>query len=140
MKRACALFAVITAAFLLVHSALGFQMAYSIAYGMISVMALMISFTFLWLWRRRETPLALGMAFSWAGAASVLGWWWLYDVLERPEIMRSNAILFGFLALYFTGAVLHFVVMQRSMGVPATRFAWPVLFAMCLATILTLRH
>lgn len=140
MKRACALLAVITTVFLGINTVMGFQMAYSIAYGMISVMAMMISFTFFWLWRRRETPLALGMAFSWAGASSVLGWWWLYDVLERPAMMRSNAILFVFLALYFTGAVLHFVVMQRSMGVPVGRFAWPVLMVMCLATALTLSH
>ncbi|MEL6644605.1 MAG: hypothetical protein AAFQ79_11775 [Pseudomonadota bacterium] len=140
MKRAVALFASITAAFLVIDAAFGFQMAYSVAYGAISMMAAMIAATFLWLWMRQETPLALGMAFSWAGAASVLGWWWLYDVLERPQIMRTSAVLFVFLALYFTGAVLHFIVMKRSMGLPYVVFVWPVCLAVSLAVVLTLGH
>lgn len=140
MTRAVSFFAAITAVLLMVDARLGFQMAYSVAYGAISIMAAMIALTFLWLWLRRETPLALGMAFSWAGAASVLGWWWLYDVLEKPAFMRTSAVLFVFLALYVTGAVLHFMVMKRSMGLPYAAFAWPVFLAIGLSAALTLSH
>ena len=138
MKQALALLPLIAIAFVGIDRTLGFHVAYSIAFGTISIMALMISLTFFWLWRRRETPLALGMSFSWAGAASVLGWWWLFHVLHEPDIMRDSAYLFVFLALYFVGAVLHFTVMQRSMGVSTVIFALPTFVAIALAALLSL--
>ncbi|MBT8474962.1 MAG: hypothetical protein HKO95_03255 [Rhodobacteraceae bacterium] len=133
MKQAVFLLILIAGTFVALDLTLGYQLAYSIAFGTISVMAMMISLTFFWLWMRRETPLALGMSFSWAGAASVLGWWWLFHVLHQPVIMRESAYLFAFLALYVVGAVLHFTVMHRSMGVSLALFAMPILGAIGIA-------
>ncbi|MBT8456867.1 MAG: hypothetical protein KJO15_12275 [Alphaproteobacteria bacterium] len=133
MKQAVFLLVLIAGTFVALDLTLGYQLAYSIAFGTISVMAMMISLTFFWLWMRRETPLALGMSFSWAGAASVLGWWWLFHVLHQPVIMREGAYLFAFLALYVVGAVLHFTVMHRSMGVSLALFAMPILGAIGIA-------
>ena len=79
-------------------------------------MALSMSGTFFWLWRAQATPLALGMGFSWAGTAGVLGWWWLFRLLDRPEAMREHAGLFVFVAAYFVGALLHFRVVGASLG------------------------
>lgn len=103
-------------AMFIAHAAFGFTVTYEIAYGSFTLMAAMISLTFLWLWRERATPLAGGMALGWAGASSVMGWWWLYNVAGRPVAMQSNPALFLCLALYFTGAVLHFVLIRRSFG------------------------
>lgn len=116
MKQALALLLAIGAAFFALNGTIGYEKTYAIAYGMITVMAVVISGTFFWLWRRRATPLALGMSFSWAGAASVLGWWWLYQVLHQPAFMVKHAGLFTFLAIYSAGAVMHVIVMHRSMG------------------------
>ena len=138
MRQALALLLLTAGIFVALEIWFGFHVAYSIALGTIVVMALMISVTFFWLWQRRETPLALGMSFSWAGAASVLGWWWISHVLHGPVGMKENGFLFVFLGLYFVGAVQHFVVMQRSMGIGIRAFALPVFGAILLAALVSL--
>ncbi len=138
MRQALALLLLTAGIFVALEIWFGFHMAYSIALGTIVVMAIMISLTFLWLWQRRETPLALGMSFSWAGAASVLGWWWFFHVLHGPVVMNENGVLFVFLGLYFVGAVQHFVVMQRSMGIGIRVFVLPVLGAILVAAMVSL--
>ena len=138
MKQALLLLLLIAAVFVIIDLSYGHQIAFSVAFGSISVMALMISVTFLWLWRRRETPLALGMSFSWAGAASVLGWWWLFHVLEQPQAMQTSSAMLVFLSLYFVGAVQHFIVMQRSLNGSVLIMAMPVLLAIGLAGIIAL--
>ena len=101
-------------------------------------MAAGISVTFFWLWARRTTPLALGMGFGWAGAASVMGWWWVYSLAGRPEAMIENPVLFFFLATYFVGSILHFQVIGRSFGT-GRAFVWiPVLVAVCASVALHL--
>lgn len=113
----------------------GYQTAFVVGYGALTLMAAMIALTFLWLWQARATPLALGMAFSWAGAACLLGAWWVYNSLRAPEAMYGNEAVFGFLALYFVGAILHFAVVQRSMGLPAGAFAVPVAGALAVSAL-----
>jgi hypothetical protein len=136
MKQALFLFAIIASAFVVADITLGYEAAYSIGYGAISVMAVMISLTFLWLWRERATPLALGMSFSWAGAASVMGWWWIYNVLSAPNAMFQSWVLFVFLSLYFVGAILHFATMQRSMGLGTGAFVLPIGAAILLSGLI----
>ena len=68
----------------------GYDLAYQMAYGAISAMAVLISATFFWLWWQRATPLALGMGFSWAGAGMVMGYWWVHNLLDRPDWMDEN--------------------------------------------------
>lgn len=102
-------------------------------FGAIAMMALMISGTFLWLWGERATPLALGMSFSWLGAGLFAGWWWLHDLLGRPNwVYRDDAAL-GVLGLCVVGAILHFAVIHRSFGRHGASFLWPVLTALALS-------
>jgi len=114
MRRPIFLLFLLSLTFLTVHGFLGFEVAYLVGYGAFALMAALISGTFLWLWFRRATPLALGMAFGWAGAASVIGWWWVYKLTGRAGWMEENPLLFGCLSLYFVGALLHLQVIGRS--------------------------
>jgi hypothetical protein len=90
-------------------------MAAQLAYGGLTLLAAGIGATFLWLWRERATPLALGMAFSWAGTASITAWWGWARGLGAADWMRGHPALFVCLALYMTGAILHFAVIGRSL-------------------------
>lgn len=136
MKQALGLFALVAAAFAAAHAGFGYDTVYRIGYGAFALMAAMISATFLWLWVRRATPLALGMSFSWAGAASIISWWWLYHLTDRPDAMRESGALFIFLALYFVGAILHFAVIARSLGLSRNALFWPLAGALALSTLL----
>lgn len=138
MRQALGMFAVIVAVLLAADRWLGYEAAYEIGYGALALMAAMIAATFLWLWYERATPLALGMAFSWSGAACVLGWWWVFNLLDRPMSMAGSAVLFAFLSLYFVGAILHFSVMQRSLGLHGGLFAIPLLVATLTSALIHL--
>lgn len=129
MRQALLLCLAIAGALVAMDRALGYEAAYEIGYGALALMAAMIAATFLWLWYERTTPLALGMAFSWSGAASVMGWWWVFNLLGGPEAMVGSEVLFAFLSLYFVGAILHFSVMQRSLGLHGGLFAVPIIAA-----------
>ena len=94
---------------------LGFDAAYDLGYGAISLVAIVISVTFAWLWRVRATPMALGMALSWAGCHGLLGYWWVYNQIGRlPKGAFEHDLLFAFISLYFAGAVLHLSVISRA--------------------------
>ena len=121
--------------FLVLNQTLDYGMSYQIGYGAFTLMAAMISLTFLWLWARRATPLAMGMFFGWAGAASIMGWWWLFHVLHQPAWMEENPVLFGLLSVYFVGAVLHFQVIARSFGLPEGMFVWPIAGSMLVSAL-----
>lgn len=104
-----------------------------LAHGATALMALVIAGTFLWLWARRATPLALGMALSWAGAGLMLGWWWAYGLLGRPEAMAANPVFLNFLALYAVGAMLHFMVIARSFDLPERGMILPMILSTAVA-------
>lgn len=135
MKQAGLLFCATVLAFATAHLALGYEAAIALGYGAVAIMSALISLTFLWLWHERATPLALGMSFSWAGTASVMGWWWIFSLAGRPLSMIENRILFLFVSLHMVGAVLHFAVMQRSMRLGYWAFAAPVAAALFLSTV-----
>jgi hypothetical protein len=107
MKQAISGFLLPLAALSLLSVQSGYAAAYLIGYGVLTLMALWIALTFLWLWVERATPLALGMVFSWAGAALIMGWWYVYALLGHPVWMTGNRLLFVPLALYLTGAMIH---------------------------------
>ncbi len=136
MKHALLFFFVVVSGLFWADRVLGYQAAYEIGYGALSFMAILIAMTFTWLWHARATPLALGMAFSWFGAASVMGWWWLYNVLDGPTVMVRNEMLFVFLSLYFVGAGLHFSVVQRSFGLRPWVFAAPIVGSTVLSVLI----
>lgn len=126
MKQALYLLAVVAGVLVALDIAFGYETAYAVSYGAIALMALAISGTFLWLYVQRATPLALGMSFSWAGAASVLGWWWAFNTAGQPRSMDENELLFLFVSLYFVGAILHFAVILRSLDLPRGMFVLPI--------------
>ncbi len=134
MKRALVFFACLLVAFEVVFETLGYSSAYKVGYGMIATMGIGISLTFLWLWWVRATPLALGMAFSWAGSGLVMGWWWSFNLLGRPEAMRDSRVLFIFLSLYIVGAVMHFRVIQQAMSLPRN-LSWVPVGAAALISV-----
>ena len=136
MKQALSSFIVVSGVLLWADLWLGYEAAYEIGYGALTIMAVMITVTFLWLWYVRATPLALGMAFSWIGAACVLGWWWMFNLFDRPGPMAQNAVLFVFLSAYFVGAGLHFAAIQRSFGLKPWLLVVPVLGATLISTLI----
>lgn len=138
MKQAVMLLVALMALFRLGYEVMGYQAVYQIAYGAITLMALMIAATFLWLFVVRATPLALGMAYSWAGAGGVLGWWWVYNAAGQPAWSVESPHLFLLLPFYFVGAVLHFAVIHRSFGRHGTAFLWPVAAALAASSLIYL--
>lgn len=138
MMRPVLLFLAIALGAMLGVATLGYSRAYNIAYGALAIMAVVIAMTFLWLWAARSTPLALGMAFSWTGAASLIGWWWAYGLLDAPDWMVENAVLFVFLALYFVGATMHLEVIGRSFGLSRRVALLPIWLAAALSAALAL--
>lgn len=138
MKQAFMLLVALIGLFQLGNMALGYDAVYRIAYGAIALMALMIAGTFLWLYFLRATPLALGMAYGWAGAGLVLGWWYLYNLLGQPDWARHSPVLFVILPFYFVGAVLHFAVIHRSFGCHGLRFLAPIVLAITVSTAIYL--
>lgn len=138
MKQAGYLFAVIAGGLIALDLAFGYATAYAISYGAVTLMAAAIAVTFLWLWFERTTPLALGMSMSWAGAASVMGWWWLFAMFDRPDGMVENEMLLIFVSLYSVGAILHFGVIGASMHLPRRVFLVPVLGSVAVSVLVHL--
>ena len=136
MTDSISLLMLATVAVLLVYAGLGYEAAYEITYGAFTLVAAMVSLTFLWLWLQRATPLAEGMALSWAGSASVMGWWWIYNLLNGPAGMHENAMLLLFLSVYFVGAIMHFSVIGRSLGASRNLWLVPVILAILASTLL----
>lgn len=135
MKQAFGLMMAIAVLLQLGYVMAGYDAMYQIGYGAITLMGLMISLTFLWLYVQRATPLALGMAYSWSGASLVLGWWWFYALAGEPAFMTHSSAHFAPLALYLSGALLHFSVINRSFGWHGTTFVWPILGAVLLSAL-----
>jgi hypothetical protein len=111
MRQALWLLAAATAALALATMALGTAATAAAGYAAVAAMAALIAATFLWLWWVRATPLALGMALSWAGVALVAA--------------SDPALPLPALPLLTAGAILHFGVMRRSMNLPPATLAAP---------------
>ena len=125
-------------AMVLGYAGLGHEEVYAISYGAFALIAASISVTFFWLWLKRATPLALGMSFGWAGAASVMGWWWGFRLAGKPVGMAESPVLMVFLAIYFVGAILHFQVIGRSFGWRPNATWVPVSLAVLISVMVPL--
>lgn len=136
MKLAMTGGAMLALCFLAAYRAFGYWQVYQIAYGAIVLMAAMIAATFLWLWSKRATPLALGMVFSWTGGAGAMGWWWIYNLVDRPPWMADSPVFFVVLSIYMTGAAMHFTTIGASLGWPRYGWAIPVATAAGLSIAL----
>lgn len=135
MKQAIALAVALAAAVELGRALVGDAPVLLVAYGAIALMALWIAATFLWLWAERATPLALGMAFSWAAGGLFAGWWWHDRLVHWPGADIAPHGVSALLALFFVGTLLHFAVIHRSFGRRGPGFLWPVLAALALAVL-----
>ncbi len=133
MRQAVVMFLVLAALLQIGHRVLTSPGMRDLAHGATALMALVIAGTFLWLWVRRATSLALGMALSWAGAGLMLGWWWAYGLLGRPDAMALSPVFLNFLALYAVGAILHFMVIARSFDLPERRMILPMILSVAMA-------
>lgn len=117
MTRSFFLFTAFWAGLAGLEHLMGYDTAYDAGYGAISLVAVVISVTFGWLWRIRATPMALGMAFSWAGCSGLVGYWWVFNQLARTPLPgREHQILWAFLALYLAGSVAHLRVIASACG------------------------
>lgn len=133
MKQALALMALTLALLAAGQAMAGSQAVALIVFGAIGVMALMIAATFFWLWFERTTPLALGMAYAWAGAGLFAAMAW-GDALSGQAMWVSGPVG-GLLAqsLCLAGALLHFAVIHRSFGRHGIGFLAPVAVAFGLS-------
>lgn len=138
MTKPIVLLISIAAAFAGAETVLGYSLVYRVGYGAFAILAVVISATFFWLWAKRSTPLALGMAFGWAGAASVIAWWWLRNLLDRPEWMQESSVLFIFLSVYLVGAIMHLDVIGRSFSLSRIATYAPVVGAFLLSLVIAL--
>ncbi|WP_157973518.1 hypothetical protein [Tropicimonas sp. IMCC34043] len=135
MRQALTIHVVVLAA---MHSAFlvqGYDGAAGILYGALTIMGVMIAATFLWLWAMKMSPLALGLAFAWAGAAMVAGWWWLFSLLDAPERMLRSEALLVLAALLMTGAVLHMQVLGGTFGFRGRAYLAPVVAAVIVSAL-----
>lgn len=133
MKQALIVVGLLLAAFLLVDFAAGFSLAAVIGLSAMAVIALVNALTFLWLWHVRATPLALGMALSWAGQAGLSIWWGLGHAERLLALQEGGAALFFMVSLYVVGGALHILVVQRSMEFGRTTLFWPIATAVGIA-------
>ena len=133
MTQVLALWFAVALAFAVSDATFGYWPVHRVGHGVFSLMAAMISLTFLWLWAKRETPLALGMSMSWAGAASVMGWWWVFNVLSRPAVLVESQALFLILAICFVGAILHFAAIMRTFDFCVPGYLAPVCLSLVVA-------
>ncbi|MCU0906429.1 MAG: hypothetical protein MUF73_03065 [Rhodobacteraceae bacterium] len=138
MRQAVLLFLAVAVSFQGGAWVLGTSAMQDVAQGATALVALILAATFLWLWARRTTPLALGMALSWAGAGLMLGWWWAYGLMGRPEAMATSPVLLHFLALYAVGSALHLAVIARSFDLPERGMVLPMLVAAAAAWVASL--
>lgn len=138
MTKPVLLWGALVAAFHMGDYLFGYQVIYKIGYGAFSLLALVIAGTFLWLWVQRSTPLALGMAFGWGGAAGVMAWWWVFNVLSRPEWMQDNPFLFVFLSFSLVGAILHLDVIGRSFALSRLATFAPILAVTAISVFVAL--
>lgn len=132
MKQATQLLILCTLVLILGRAIAGPDLALELAFGTLAALAAMISATFLWLWRERATPLALGMSFSWAGTALILGQLWWIEV-NMPGLIPQMPL--SFLAFLMTGCILHLAAIDASFGRGGRRVLLPVAVAL-LPTLL----
>lgn len=133
MKQAVLLLVAILALLDLGRIGIGDAAMLAIAYGAMAQIALFMATTFLWLWLERTTPLALGMAWSWLGAALFAGWWWGLDLAGKALPVAHPGAIVVMLAVGFVGALLHFAVIHRSFGFHGVGFLWPVLVSLLVS-------
>ena len=137
MKQLLFLTVALLAAFLLTELVLGTDFAIALGFGAITTIAVTNAATFFWLWWARTTPLALGMAFSWFGQASISIWWFVSGIPQSSPWITAfdSKILFTVLSIYIVGGGLHVFVVRQSVELSRRIMILPAVavFAIALA-------
>ena len=127
MKQALLLALVFWAAFYFTVEVLNFRLAMAIGFSAMALIAAVNCVTFLWLWYVRATPLALGMALSWAGQTAMSIWWFATGMPGQGSWLHQDPLIFLFLSIYMVGGLLHIAVIQNSAGSTRTAAIWPAM-------------
>lgn len=127
MKQAILLTLALWAGFWLAAMTIDMRLAAAIGFAATLLIAAVNSVTFLWLWHVRATPLALGMAVSWAGQAALSALWCFTGMPDAGRWLDWAGPIFLFLSMYIVGGGLHIAVIQNSTGSMRTAAIWPVI-------------
>ena len=133
MKQALLLALALWAALCVVAQILDFRLAAAIGFSATALIAAVNCVTFLWLWYVRATPLALGMALSWAGQTAISVWWFATEMPVRNTWLSQDPLIFLFLSVYMVGGLLHIAVIQNSSGSARTVAIWPMIAVVAVA-------
>lgn len=140
MKQALVIALLLWAAFHLTSELASFRVAAAIGFAATALIAVANCFTFLWLWYVRATPLALGMAFSWAGQAALSLWWFTTGMPGKVLWLGQDPTLFLFVSVYIVGGALHISVIQNSSGARRAGVIWPAMLVASIAAGLVIAH
>lgn len=124
MKQSLAIALLLTGAFLGIDTLFGDRIALAASLSAMVIVAALNALTFFWLWYVRATPLALGMALSWAGQAGLTAWWEIRTAPDFAEFGDAGVVIYALIALYVIGGALHISVMQTSMDVRHHGLLW----------------
>jgi hypothetical protein len=134
MRQAIFLALALWAAFYFIVEVLDFRLAAAIGFSATMLIAAVNSLTFLWLWYARTTPLALGMALSWAGQAAISAWWFATGMPGKGVWLDQDPLIFLFLSIYIVGGGIHIAVIQNSAGSTRTAAIWPLMAIVAIIT------
>ena len=134
MRQALLLALALWVIFYVTAGILDIWVAATIGFAAMAAIAVVNCVTFLWLWYVRATPLALGMALSWAGQAAVSIWWLTEGMPGAPTWLDKGPLIFLCISIYMVGGLLHIVVIQNSAGSPRMAAIWPVLAVVAVGT------
>lgn len=127
MRQALVLAFVLWGAFYFTVEVLNFRLAVAIGFSATVLIGAVNCVTFLWLWYVRATPLALGMALSWAGQTTISIWWFVVGMPGGVSSLGHDPLIFLFLSIYLVGGLLHIAVIQNSSGSNRTAAIWPAM-------------
>jgi hypothetical protein len=133
MRQALIIAILLSAAFLLTAELLSFRVSAAIGFAATTLIAAANCLTFLWLWYVRATPLALGMALSWAGQAALSVWWFTTGMPGKALWIEQDPTMFLVVSVYIVGGALHISVVQNSTGVRRAGLVWPAMIVASVA-------
>lgn len=135
MKQSLFLAAALLTAFLATEWLFGTGVAVALGFGAVTTITATNAASFLWLWWARTTPLALGMALSWMGQASISIWWYVSGLptMSPWTGASDSSILFAILSIYIVGGGLHIVVVRQSVDVARRIMILPAVAAFAVA-------
>jgi hypothetical protein len=133
MRQALVIALLLWAAFYVTAELLSFRVSAAIGFAATTLIAAANCATFLWLWYVRATPLALGMALSWAGQAALSVWWFSTGMPGKALWIEQDPSVFLVVSIYIVGGALHIAVIQNSSGMRRAGLVWPAMIVASVA-------